>query len=496
MKAHDIVQLGYPSGKAIGLALEAAQIARQSGAAEASIRDALFNVLESPADYQDDRIYGKLARALDDLARHPERAALVQETPAAPDDEDYDLAHSAPCRIWGERDIEPGALDQMKRAIRLPIALRGALMPDAHQGYGLPIGGVLATENSVIPYAVGVDIACRMRLTVFNAQPEILNQRREHFRETLETQTCFGAGETWPTPRDHDVMDDRAWDEHPVARRFRDVAWKQLGTSGSGNHFVEFGELRVHTMIDSPHGAIQPGHYLGLLSHSGSRRFGFEMANHYTRMAMDRRRRLPKEFQHLAWLSLDEEAGVEYWQAMTLAGRYASANHAVIHRQIVNALGIPVLGGIENHHNFAWKEPVDGREAIVHRKGATPAGRDVLGVIPGSMSAPGFVVRGLGNAASLNSAAHGAGRRMSRSEAFRTFNWEDVRRRLEAQGIELLSAGLDEAPDAYKDIRQVMADQSDLVVALAEFHPRLVKMDPSGKGKGGRRKGRKSKRRR
>ncbi|HEX3053693.1 MAG TPA: RtcB family protein, partial [Aggregatilineaceae bacterium] len=135
---------------------------------------------------------------------------------------------------------------------------------------------------------------------------------------------------------------------------------------------------------------------------------------------------------------------------------------------------------------------VDGREAIVHRKGATPAGQDVLGVIPGSMSAPGFVVRGLGNVESLASAAHGAGRRMSRKAALEKFDWEVVKRKLKEEGVELLSAGLDEAPGAYKDIRQVMADQSDLVVALAEFQPKLVKMDsgdkPSWDKKGGGKK--------
>ncbi len=262
---------------------------------------------------------------------------------------------------------------------------------------------------------------------------------------------------------------------------YRDVAWRQLGTSGSGNHFVEFGALNVHSVIESPLGTIPPGTYLAALSHSGSRRFGLEMAEYYTKVAMRLRSALPKDFQHLAWLNLDEEAGQEYWVAMTLAGRYASANHAVIHRQIIDALRIPVLGGIENHHNFAWKETVDGQELIVHRKGATPAGQDALGVIPGSMSAPGFVVRGLGNPESIASASHGAGRRMSRKAAFQAFDWDGVQRKLKAQGVELISAGLDEAPGAYKDIHRVMADQADLVVALAEFQPRLVKMDSGEK---------------
>lgn len=408
----------------------------------------------------------------------------------------YDLSRAAPYRVWGADAIEPEALEQMKRAVRLPVAVRGALMPDAHQGYGLPIGGVLATDNSVIPYAVGVDIACRMRLTVYNASPAALDQHRDLFRDALERQTRFGAGSEWSTPRDHEVMDDPLWREHPAARQHYDIARRQLGTSGSGNHFVEFGALHVHSPIDSPQGKIPPGTYLALLSHSGSRRFGLEMANHYTQLAMRLRVGLPKDFQHLAWLSLTEEAGAEYWAAMQLAGRYASANHAVIHRQITDALRMPVLGGVENHHNFAWKEEVDGREAIVHRKGATPAGEGALGVIPGSMGAPGFVVRGLGSEESLNSAAHGAGRRMSRKQAFSQFDWETVRARLAELGIELISGGLDEAPDAYKDIHQVMQDQSDLVIALAEFHPKLVKMDGAGGPRWGGKRGKKKGKRR
>jgi tRNA-splicing ligase RtcB len=482
MDGNDILRLGYRPGKIIGLALHAADAARAGGATDDDILSDLADVPNAPADYLDDPVYGRVAEALAAYEAHRERSAS------------YNLDRAAPYRIWGADGIESGALDQMKRAVRLPVALRGALMPDAHQGYGLPIGGVLATDNSVIPYAVGVDIACRMRMTVFNASPHILDQRREMFRQVLEEQTMFGPGSTWYPAREHDVLDDPLWQEHPVARRYVDVAVKQLGTSGSGNHFVEFGALTVHTAIDSPLGTIPPGTYLAALSHSGSRRFGLEMAEHYTKVAMQLRATLPKDFKHLAWLNLDEEAGQEYWAAMTLAGKYASANHAVIHRQLIDVLRIPVLGGIENHHNFAWRETVDGQDAIVHRKGATPAGENVLGVIPGSMNAPGFVVRGLGNMDAINSAAHGAGRRMSRKQAFSQFDWEMVDAKLKSSGVELLSAGLDEAPGAYKDIRQVMADQADLVVALAEFQPRLVKMDAAGKPRHGSGKSRDRKR--
>jgi tRNA-splicing ligase RtcB len=169
---------------------------------------------------------------------------------------------------------------------------------------------------------------------------------------------------------------------------------------------------------------------------------------------------------------------------MELMGRYAAANHWLIHRHIARHLGLAVLLDVENHHNFAWKERhvLDGveREVVVHRKGATPAGAGVLGVIPGSMAAPGFLVRGKGNQASLKSAAHGAGRVMSRTKAMHTIEWDKVNRVLRERGVKLLSAGLDEAPMVYKDIEQVMAAQTDLVEALAKFDPKLVKMAPHG----------------
>ena len=170
---------------------------------------------------------------------------------------------------------------------------------------------------------------------------------------------------------------------------------------------------------------------------------------------------------------------------MELMGDYAAANHALIHAHVAAALGVEVRLDIENHHNFAWREKhrlADGREreVIVHRKGATPAGAGVLGIIPGSMGTPGYVVRGKGSAASLNSAAHGAGRRMSRTRAKELFTWDEAKRFLRERNVTLLSAGLDEVPMAYKDIDDVMAAQQDLVEPLAKFEPRLVKMAPAG----------------
>ncbi len=165
---------------------------------------------------------------------------------------------------------------------------------------------------------------------------------------------------------------------------------------------------------------------------------------------------------------------------MNLMGDYAAANHEVIHRLVAELIGAERIAGVENHHNFAWKEVHRGKDLIVHRKGATPAGAGVLGVIPGSMATPGFLVRGKGNPESLHSASHGAGRRMSRTEARQVFAWDSVRNLLGNQGIRVLSAGADEAPGAYKDIHAVMNAQTELVEVIGQFDPKIVKMCADG----------------
>ena len=166
---------------------------------------------------------------------------------------------------------------------------------------------------------------------------------------------------------------------------------------------------------------------------------------------------------------------------MNLMGDYAAANHDVIHRLLSKQLGARIVAGVENHHNFAWKETHGGREVIVHRKGATPAGAGVLGVIPGSMADPAFVVRGKGCEASLLSAAHGAGRRMSRTAAREKYNFRTVQKDLERRDIRVISAGSDEVPYVYKNILDVMAAQQDLVEIIARFDPRIVKMSDDGR---------------
>ena len=230
--------------------------------------------------------------------------------------------------------------------------------------------------------------------------------------------------------------------------------------------------------ITDPSLGLERGSYLALLSHSGSRGTGAEVCQHYSKIARKQHQDLPQAAQHLGWLDLASEAGVEYWAAMELMGEYAAANHELIHQHIARNLGVAVRLTVENHHNFAWKEDHAGESLVVHRKGATPASAGALGVIPGSMATPGFVVRGLGNAESLCSAAHGAGRLLSRKQALKRYRWKDALPILEKNRVEVISAGIDETPMVYKDIHQVMAAQETLVRPLARFEPRLVKMAP------------------
>ena len=360
----------------------------------------------------------------------------------------------------------------MEVAMRLPITVAGALMPDAHQGYGLPIGGVLATANEVIPYGVGVDIGCRMCLTAYPIAGEYLERHRSNLKEILMNNTCFGS-ETFKRPKDHEVLNMKVFNEITILKKLKQKAVLQIGSSGSGNHFAEFGLVDLG---DQNEWKLPMGKYLAVLSHSGSRGLGAEIARYYTRLARELCR-LPGEAANLAWLDLNSEAGQEYWLAMNLAGDYASANHHQIHQRIAAALNERALFTVANHHNFAWKEKLmDGTAVIVHRKGATPAGEGVLGIIPGSMTAPGFIVKGKGNEHSLQSASHGAGRLMSRSAAKNIFTQKMVRQELEKAGVDLIGGGLDEAPMAYKDIRKVMYFQGDLVEVLGEFSPKIVRM--------------------
>jgi tRNA-splicing ligase RtcB len=451
-------KLGVPD-ECLPAAIEGIQAAAKEGDVRGqAIKQRIRNVLAAPSDYAADPCFGRLAREAMDAANFSRPAPIGYQ-------------------VWGEQ-IDDACRSQMTQACGLPMAVGAALMPDAHVGYGLPIGGVLALENAVVPYAVGVDIGCRMKLSVLDIPPAQLTDNFHRFKSALDKGTRFGVGSVHERPQTHEVM-DADWTVTRITREHRDKAWRQLGTSGSGNHFVEFGLFTLAQRDDEL--ALDAGEYVALLSHSGSRGTGAAVCDTYSNIA---RGRLPKRYEdlgRLAWLEMNDEAGQEYWSAMNLMGDYAAANHHVIHRLVSQIVGGRIIAGVENHHNFAWKEVHGGREVIVHRKGAMPADTGVLGVIPGSMADPAFIVRGKGNVASLKSAAHGAGRRMSRTAARDKYSWRAVQKDLEAKGVRVLSAGADEVPYAYKNILDVMREQEDLIETVARFDPKIVKMSDDGR---------------
>ncbi|MDX6596394.1 MAG: hypothetical protein QOE87_281 [Gaiellales bacterium] len=461
VRRDDLVAAGLERGPLVGVALTAMSRALERLGRERALAE-LRAVVAAPEEHAGHEYFAKVAEKLIAARAKADAAFAERDAPA-------------PFQSWCA-DAEQGALGQMHNALRLPSAVQGALMPDAHQGYGLPIGGVLATEGTVIPYGVGVDIACRMKLTVLDLPSAMLDDQPSVLERALLLETQFGMGKTLPRRADHDVLDAGRWAGTQLVRGLRDKAAGQLGTSGSGNHFVEFGRLD----LASDDLGLTAGPYLALLSHSGSRGPGAQIAAHYTKTARALHPELPKELSYLAWLDLDSEPGQEYWQAMNLMGDFAKASHEIIHARLARNLRAAVLAGVENHHNFAWLESHGGRDVVVHRKGATPAGTGVLGVIPGSMATPGFVVRGRGSVASLASASHGAGRVMSRTAARQQFTWKQVQPLLDQAGVTLLSAGIDENPLVYKDINEVMAAQTDLVDVVARFSPRIVRMADAG----------------
>ncbi len=463
IKGNDLKTAGVPSGPLAGLAVAVAKKHFRTEDYDRFLKE-LAIVSESPEKFTDNIVWDIYANKLVSHLKEEEaqKEIPLNETPA-------------PYQIWGQKNIDASAIQQMDIAVHLPVTHSGALMPDAHHGYGLPIGGVLGVENAVIPYGVGMDIGCRMCLSVFPLPASYINEKSYELKHILKDNSRFGKDIFDDPNSDDPILDRKEFGELQILKRLKDKAYKQLGSSGSGNHFVEFG---ISEIIDPSNEMGLPlGTYFSLLTHSGSRGFGANIAQHYTKVAMARTK-LPKHAKHLAWLSLDSEEGMEYWLAMNLAGDYASACHHDIHRRIATAIGEQPLSMVENHHNFAWKEKAaDGTDLIVHRKGATPAGKGVLGIIPGSMTEPGFIVRGKGDPKSLHSASHGAGRQMSRKKAKDSFTKKELRQLLGKKGVSLIGGGLDESPGAYKDIHEVMNYQKDLVDVLGTFMPKIVRMD-------------------
>ena len=458
-------RLGYVDDKAARLAVNLA--AKHYGRDQKlHVLGLLQDLLQEPGKYARHDHFAELANYLS-----PHKSAAPGQHSRA-----KQTLKSQPSEfaVFGRNLIDPDALRQMTTAMKMPVVVKGALMADAHVGYGLPIGGVVAAYNAVMPYGVGMDIACRMHLSVYPDPPELLHRQKDHIKQILTDNTRFGLAE-FKDIGDHELMERREWKEIPFLKGLKQKFYNQLGSSGHGNHFVDIGHLVVTQFTDEL--GLEPGTYLAILSHSGSRNFGAEVAKHYTQVAKNKLG-LGGEAGQLAWLDLGSQEGQEYWQAMNLAGDYSRANHHIIHGKLSVALGSNPITTLENHHNFAWEEKLSEHESlIVHRKGATPAHEGDVGIIPGNMVSPAFVVSGKGNATSLHSASHGAGRQVSRRKARKSFTRKSLEKTLAKEGVDLIGGAIDESPAAYKDIRKVMEAQKDLVNVLAAFYPRIVRME-------------------
>lgn len=461
LKAKDLSKIGYTNDQARSLVINIISKHFKHHSKEELIT-LLIDVRTHPEVYIQDEKIGKIAAAFMDIEE--DRPFKVFDLSAAP----------APLKIVGGKEIGSSAKKQMESVMSLPIAVQGALMPDAHTGYGLPIGGVLAANQAVIPFGVGVDIGCRMALSILDESDSFLRRYPHQVKQALKEHTHFGMEGGLEFPQEHEVLDSPVFRSTELLRKMRGKAARQLGSSGSGNHFVEFGEIELfgnNTL------GLAPKKYLALLSHSGSRGLGATIAQHYTKIAMDTCK-LPSEVRQLAWLDLNSEAGQEYWLSMNLAGEYARACHDRIHLNLLKELGLQSLLTVENHHNFAWKDRLaDGSEVIIHRKGATPAHAGELGIIPGSMTTAAYLVEGRGDAGTLFSASHGAGRAMSRKRAKENMTVSGLKKMLSDAGVTLIGGSVEENPLAYKDIEKVMFAQQHLVEVMGKFLPKVVRMN-------------------
>lgn len=383
-----------------------------------------------------------------------------------------------PIKMWLE-DIEEGALSQARNLANLPFTFKHvAIMPDAHQGYGMPIGGVLATEGVVIPNAVGVDIGCGMcavRTSLTEIDQDALKKIMGSFKEQRGIRGTVPLGfKHQKNAQNESLMPDL--DGVAKVKKSKVVelyqgALKQLGTLGGGNHFIE----------------IQQGDdgFIWLMVHSGSRNIGLKVAQHYNQMAVKLNERwrsgIPKKWE-LAFLPLDSSEGWEYLAEMQYCVDFALANRKLMMERVKEAVSEVVADisyepMINIAHNYAAMENHFGKNVMVHRKGATSARKDELGIIPGSQGSMSYIVIGKGNPESFSSCSHGAGRVMGRKQAQRTLDLEIEKKRLDDLGVihgMRTKSDLDEAASAYKDITTVMANQEDLVAIVVALKPLAV----------------------
>ena len=373
------------------------------------------------------------------------------------------ISEKIPVKMW-LNEIEVEAENQAKDLANLPFAFKHiAIMPDSHLGYGMPIGGVMATNQVIVPNAVGVDIGCGMMAVKTDLKEiaveglkEIMGKVRKSiplgFNHHKEKQEWSGF--------------DNAPDIEVIQKELNSSRY-QIGTLGGGNHFIE----------------IQKGNdgHIWLMIHSGSRNFGLKTATEYHNKAKKLCERWQSDIPNsdLSFLPMDTKAGKEYFKAMNYALEFAYANRDLMMTRFMSVVKEVTNGSelerINIHHNYAALENHFGKNVLVHRKGATKATQGLIGIIPGSMGSKSYIVEGLGNPESFKSCSHGAGRRMGRKEAIRTLNLEEEQLKMkDVIGKPRSQQDLEEAPGAYKDITEVMANQTDLVKIKVELSPLAV----------------------
>jgi len=383
-----------------------------------------------------------------------------------------------PIKMWLE-EIEEGAMEQIKHLANLPFAFKHiAIMPDSHQGFGMVIGGVCATKDVICPNMVGVDIGCGMcavktNLTEINTETLkiIMGEIRKYIPIGFNKHNTTQNSSLMPYILNPEYHPSGTLSKTcPIVAREFGNALLSIGTLGGGNHFIE----------------IQKGSdgHIWIMIHSGSRNLGKQVADHYNKLAIKLNEKwhssIPKEWE-LAFLPINSEEGQAYLKEMQYCVDFAFANRKLMMSRVINCFkeilkseNFKELEFINIAHNYASLEHHFGKEVWIHRKGATLATQDTIGIIPGSQGTKSYIVRGKGNIFSFNSCSHGAGRKMGRKEAERTLNLEEEVKKLNDQGILHSIRGtkeLDEAPGAYKNINTVMKNQEDLVDILVELTP-------------------------
>jgi tRNA-splicing ligase RtcB len=384
-----------------------------------------------------------------------------------------------PIKFWLS-EVESGAIEQAYNVARLPFAFHHiACMPDMHQGYGMPIGTILATKGYVVPNAVGVDIGCGMcaiRTSLFTGSLDKIKLKKimGDIRKLIPVGFKHQKNPQDGMPDHLQLHENGIIDSTylPIVDSQYQSAKKQLGTLGGGNHFIE----------------IQQGDdgYIWLMIHSGSRNLGKKVADHYNKIAVDTNEiwfsQVPKKWQ-LAFLPINEHIGKKYLDEMAYCVEFAFANRKHMMNNVKEAMRNHVdvdffeQDFINIAHNYASMEHHFGQNVLIHRKGATRAYEGELGIIPGSQGTSSYIVKGKGNKESFKSCSHGAGRQMGRKKAQETLNLKDEIQRLDDQGIVhgiRSKKDLDEASGAYKNINTVMNNQKDLVDIVIELKPLAV----------------------